>query len=380
MTATPDRTVLRWLLLLWLGVGGMLVLGGTVRLTGSGLSMTDWRPITGALPPLTDQAWAEEFARYLASPEGRLVNGWMALEDFRRIFFWEWAHRVAGRLLGLMVAVPWGVFLASGRLRGRLAWAVFGVFLLGAAQGGMGWFMVSSGLVDRPHVDHLRLAAHLLLALVLTVALLRLTLTQVERPAGHPGLHRAAGILVLLILVQCGFGAFVAGTHAGHVYPTWPGYGGAWPPPEALALTPWWRNVLDNPAGMHFVHRTVAWGVAAAVLLWSARAWRQGLRRLPLLLLGLVVAQIGLGVATVLLRVPVGVAVLHQACAWLLLSATTLASWATGGLPCPSDSRPSSSPSASRASSRSASPRGRSGRSTWPRLAGTSSRSTAGTS
>lgn len=315
---------------LWLGVGAMLVLGGITRLTGSGLSITEWRPVTGFLPPLSAAAWAEEFARYMDSPQGRLVNDWMALDDFKAIFFWEWLHRFWGRALGLLVAIPWAWLGLKGRLRGRTAWAVLGVFLLGAAQGLMGWVMVMSGLVDEPRVDHLRLAAHLCLALILTLAILRLALTQLERPAGGSlRRHRVGVLLVLALLIQCALGAFVAGTRAGLVFPTWPGFGGAWPPPQALTLDPLWRNIVENPAGMHFGHRTVGWLVALGVLGWAAVAWRAGQRRLPALLAGLVALQIALGALTVVLHVPVGMAVAHQACAWLLLSTLAAATWAT---------------------------------------------------
>ncbi len=325
-----DRVLFLWLLALWLGVGCMLVLGGITRLTGSGLSITEWKPITGMLPPLNAAAWADEFALYMDSPQGRLVNEWMELHDFKRIYFWEWLHRATGRMLGLLVAIPWAWFVARRRLRGRLAWAVFGVFVLGACQALMGWLMVASGLSDKPHVDHLRLAAHLSLALLLTVALVRLFLSQVERPpGGHRWLHIAGVALVVAVLVQSALGGLVAGTRAGLIYPTFPGFGGRWPPAEALALEPWWRNLIDNPAGMHFAHRTVAWCVALGVVGWAIAAWRAGFRRLPSLLVVLVCAQIALGAATVLLRVPVDVAVTHQAGAWLLLSVAVTAAWAS---------------------------------------------------
>ncbi len=383
VAAPADRALSRWFVALWVGVGCMLLIGGITRLTGSGLSITEWKPVTGALPPLGAAAWADEFARYLDSPQGRLVNDWMALADFKRIYFWEWLHRLAGRGLGLLVAIPWAWFVLRRKVRGRLALAVLGVFLLGAAQGLMGWLMVASGLVDRPQVSHLRLAAHLSLALLLSLAVLRLVLSQRDRPAlGSRLLHRLGGVLVLAVLLQAALGAFVAGTHAGLIYPTWPGFGGAWPPPEALSLRPLWENLFLNPAGMHFAHRTTAWAVASGVLLWSVLAWREGQRRLPVLLGVLIAAQIGLGIATVLLRVPVGVAAAHQFCAWLLLSALATATWATnpGAPPCPTDSRRSSSPSASRASSPSASPPAHSGKSAWPPPAGTSSPSTPATS
>jgi len=204
------------------------------------------------------------------------------------------------------------------------------LFLLGAGQGLMGWVMVASGLVDRPEVSHLRLAAHLELALLLTLAILRLALSQLPRPAGGGRwLHLGAMALVILALVQCGLGAFVAGTRAGLIYPTFPGFGVPWPPPEALALHPLWRNAVENPAGMHVLHRAVAWLLAGSILLWSVAALRSGWRRLPALLLLLVATQIALGAATVLLRVPVPVAASHQACAWLLLSTLAASAWAT---------------------------------------------------
>lgn len=222
-----SRPVIIWLVIIYLAIAAMVAVGGTVRLTGSGLSMVDWKPLMGALPPISEEAWTQKFELYQQSPQFQKVNHWMGLSDFKRIFFWEYIHRLLGRLLGVLFAVPWMWFVATGRLRGRNAAKTSLAFVLGGLQGLLGWYMVRSGLVDRPSVSHLRLAAHLGLALIVANYVLWLILEQRVRPPRpvdeeeerqRRWVYRGALGLLVLISVQVVYGAFVAGTRAGLIF------------------------------------------------------------------------------------------------------------------------------------------------------------------
>ena len=312
------RALQRWLGMLCVLVVGMVLIGGITRLTGSGLSMVEWKPVSGVLPPLGEAAWAEEFARYQASPQYRLVNAGMTLEAFQRIFFWEYVHRVAGRVVALALIVPFALLALRRRLGGhvqrRLALAS-GLVLL---QGAMGWYMVKSGLTHLPRVSHYRLAAHLSLALLLLSLLfwLLLTLRPFPLPLGEgrgEGLSphrvpRASGFTMLaLVALQLVYGAFMAGLHAGHMFSTFPTMNGAWVPAGLLAA----GGLLENPVSVHFIHRALGLGVllGAVALVWRART---GERHAAGCLLATLLLQTALGAATVLLHVPVWLAVLHQ--------------------------------------------------------------------
>ena len=300
------RALQRWLAALCVLVVGMVLIGGITRLTGSGLSMVQWKPVSGVLPPLGAAAWAEEFARYQASPQYRLVNAGMTLDGFQRIFFWEYLHRVAGRLVALALIVPWALLALGRRLPARvsrrLGWASALVLL----QGLMGWLMVKSGLVDVPRVSHFRLAAHLSLALLLLGFLFWLLL-EVRRPRPPLPLRPAGLALLGLVALQLVYGALMAGLHAGLFFSTFPTMNGAWVPQGVLAS----GGLLESPVAVHVVHRALG----LALLLWaSACVWRAraGERGAALLLLLTVLLQCALGAATVVLHVPVGLAVLHQ--------------------------------------------------------------------
>ena len=248
-----SHLVATWLLCLYLMVFAMVIVGGTTRLTGSGLSMVQWHPLMGALPPLSESDWVETFQKYQASPQYKLVNRWMLLSDFKRIFLWEYAHRLLGRLIGVFFFVPWLFFLVRRRLDGPLAWKTLVAFLLGGAQGLLGWFMVKSGLVDNPEVSHYGLAAHLVLALVVGHYLLWLFLDLRAPPAGRSRSQPRSTSdaptwsFIALLALQIVFGALMAGKHAGLVAATFPDMNGEWVPSTLFSIEPWWRDPRRKP-------------------------------------------------------------------------------------------------------------------------------------
>ena len=334
------RSVGIWLLVVAILVLAMVSLGGLTRLTGSGLSMVEWQPLT-VLPPLSDQAWATVFAKYQASPQYRLVNQGMDLDAFKGIFWLEYVHRLWGRLIGLVFLLPLLLFLATGRVGKADLPRLAGLFLLGGAQGLLGWLMVASGLVDRGEVSPLRLAAHLLAALAIYAALAWSAFDELSPPARRPrtsgGVRQALlGMLVLAVLTMA-VGALVAGLHAGLVYNSFPLMNGALVPAEAFAMSPWWLNLLANHALVQFLHRLLAmttWLASLALIL----ALIPGRTRLGLpaglvarLTLVPVAAtlQAALGIATLLNQVPLPLAAAHQLGAVLVVTAIL---WALHGV------------------------------------------------
>ena len=320
MKPIPPRSVSIWILSLYALVGLMILVGGITRLTGSGLSITEWRPIMGALPPLNEAEWWQAFELYRATPQFQSVNHWMSLSDFQGIFFWEYFHRLLGRFLGVAFFLPWLFFILKGRLVGSWARRTLVAFVLGGLQGALGWFMVASGLVDVPRVSHFRLAAHLGLAFLVGQYLLWLYLDlrrerREHQDAGVPltGVSRRLlhGFLALQA-VQTIYGAFMAGSRAGHLFNTFPDMNGAY-----FIV----GDYLNDPVAIHFVHRSVGWAVGVMGLYV---AWRLRESTLGRLVGGLVLLQFGLGVATVLTSVALPVAAAHQLGAWALLSATVV--------------------------------------------------------
>ena len=366
----------------------MVVVGGITRLTLSGLSITEWNPVIGVVPPLTHAQWAAEFARYKEVPEYRLIHYGMSLAQFKGIFFWEYTHRLLGRLIGVAFAVPFLWFWLRGRLPRRLVPALFGILALGFAQGALGWYMVESGLVHRVEVSQYRLVAHLALALLIYAAILWVALGLVRdpprasfapknpsppfrgeregpgaqrreslprtrsggevggaaapivgpphpalspRPAGREGEYyvagwrRAANAVILLVALTIAAGGFVAGTRAGLVYNTFPLMDGSLVPADYAQLHPFIRNLFANVAAIQFDHRLLAMTTFAAIVLVAAAGWRAALPRPAHIALWALLAaaalQVTLGISTLLLVVPIPLAVAHQAGAVLLLTA-----------------------------------------------------------
>jgi cytochrome c oxidase assembly protein subunit 15 len=331
---THSRAVRLWLYAVAALVLAMVLVGGATRLTESGLSITEWKPVTGVAPPLSQDAWRAEFEKYQATPQYRAMNSGMSLEAFKTIYWWEWTHRQLGRLVGAAFLLPFLFFLWRGwvaaSLRPRL-WFIFG---LGALQGAVGWWMVASGLADRVEVSQYRLATHLLLACLIYVALI-LTAQRLDQRAAPfgavPGRIRAGAVaLLVLVLAQIYLGALVAGLRAGYAYNTWPLIDGALVPDAARLLfeTPLWRNFFENILTVQFDHRVLAYAIFLIALVHAIDVGRtvkaRGVRAGAFALLGAIVVQIALGVATLLWVVPLSLALLHQAVAMLVLTTASV--------------------------------------------------------
>jgi cytochrome c oxidase assembly protein subunit 15 len=316
-----------WLLACCALVFAMVVVGGITRLTHSGLSIVEWQPIVGAVPPLDDEAWRETFRKYQDTPQFRQVNPHMALDGFKRIFWWEYVHRLLGRLIGVVFLAPLAWFAARGRVSRELTWKLAGIFALGGLQGAMGWYMVQSGLVDDPRVSQYRLAAHLALALAIYAAMLWIALGLLLPRAREAGPRAFGFALAALVFVQAIAGSFVAGIRAGLAYNTFPLMNGHLVPPGMLVIEPWYLNLFNNIATVQFDHRLIAWVLAALVpLFWlRTRSAAPRVRLAASLLLAALVLQIALGIATLVLVVPVPLAAAHQAGALLVFTAALFA-------------------------------------------------------
>ncbi|MCK9381428.1 MAG: COX15/CtaA family protein [Sulfuritalea sp.] len=326
-TNNSQRAVAWWLFACCAMVFLTMVVGGVTRLTHSGLSIVEWKPLIGALPPLTHADWLELFAKYQQTPEFIQRNHDMTLDGFQFIFWWEWAHRLLGRSIGVVFFLPYAWFLLRGRLRGALAAKVFGFFILGGLQGAMGWYMVKSGLVDDPRVSQYRLAAHLGLAFLLfgLMGWTGLGMLQPRRAMGAvapaPTFSMRLGTwLVVLVFIMVLSGALVAGIHAGLAYNTFPLMNGDFVPPEIFMIEPLWLNFFTNMATVQFDHRLIAWALMALIPWFSWRIWNEtpGARPAAVLLTLWLAVQVSLGIATLLLQVPVHLAATHQAGAMVL--------------------------------------------------------------
>lgn len=317
MSQVP-ASVRQWLIVVAGMIFFMIVIGALTRLTESGLSMVEWRPVTGWLPPLSDAAWQAELKKYLASPQGRIVNRDFTVLEFQEIFWLEYIHRVWGRLIGLAFALPLAWFWWRGALNAYLKPRLLALLVLGGLQGAMGWAMVASGLVDRPSVSHYRLAAHLFLAIVIyayTVWLiLELTPRAIHRD--DPKVARKATALIGFLLVVLVWGAFMAGLRAGTAHSTFPTMSGYWIPPGLFDLSPAWINLFENGTTIQFVHRWLAKLLVLGVLIMAWRAPRSE----TLAAAAMALFQLGLGIATILSGVSIPIATLHQAGAVLLLT------------------------------------------------------------
>lgn len=325
---TRHRVIRLWLYAVAALIFAMVLVGGATRLTESGLSIVEWKPLTGALPPLSEGAWQAEFDKYKTIPQFMQMNRGMSLSQFKTIFWWEWAHRLLGRVIGVAFLLPFLFFLAKGwiepGLRGRLAF----IFGLGALQGGVGWWMVASGLADRVEVSQYRLATHLILACVIFAAMVWTAARLRERPANDVPVRLRAGAIALLtlVLIQIYLGALVAGLRAGLIYNTWPLIDGSLIPNAAGLMheTPAWRNVFENTLTVQFDHRMVAYAIV--VLAWlhaldAVATLRRGfLVTHALALAAVVTVQAALGVLTLLYVVPIDLALAHQAIAIVALA------------------------------------------------------------
>ena len=324
----PHKQMAIWLFVCCALVFCMVVLGGTTRLTRSGLSIVEWQPVSGIVPPLTTQDWHVLFEKYKAYPEYKKNNQGMSLSDFKKIFWFEYAHRVLGRLIGIAFLVPFLYFLVRGCVARRLGIKLFALFVLGGLQGALGWYMVKSGLIDIPRVSPYRLTAHLLLALAIYGYMLWLALSLWRHKAldtSSSGTHtmRFALTLLILIAITITSGGFVAGTHAGFAFNTFPLMHGRWIPEGIFVFTPFWRNFFENIPLVQFNHRMLAFLSALLVLSFWLYAHKKLASNLRLACHGLLFVaclQILLGISTLLLVVPVSLAASHQAGALLLFS------------------------------------------------------------
>lgn len=312
-------------------VFAMMLIGAITRLTESGLSMVEWRPLIGALPPLSEAEWVRVFEIYQQTPEFQKVNSWMGLSDFKNIFFWEWFHRFWGRLIGLVYAVPLIYFWITKQIRSGDHWKFIGLLFLGGAQAVMGWYMVESGLVDEPAVSHYRLAAHLSLAFVIFALLIWMGLRYMDFEQKPSARLYAQGWGVLGILIITIFwGAYVAGLDAGRIYNEWPLMGGSFIPSDMWFLDPAWVNLFENHAAVQFTHRWLAIIAAATILWFSWSGIKAGYcKYLFGGLAAMVTLQVALGIATLLSVVWIPLATIHQAGAVMLVGLMTIALYHT---------------------------------------------------
>lgn len=334
-----DRQLALWLLACAVVIYGMILLGGVTRLTESGLSMVEWRPVTGILPPVGEVAWQDAFAKYQRFPEYQKINLGMSLDEFKVIFMYEYLHRLLGRLIGLLFLVPLVLFALRGTLRPGIMPRLALLFVLGGCQGLLGWYMVQSGLVDRPSVSQYRLTAHLGLAVALYAAIVWQVLRLWPAPANPlprcsvaPGLARGALGLVFLVYLMILSGGLVAGTDAGFAYPTWPRMGDGLVPPGLYATSPSWLAAFEDVTTIQFNHRLFAYLLFVLVGGFALKLVLRGAdRRLRLIgaaLAGVLLLQITLGISTLLSHVAVPVAAAHQGGAVALLTIMLLAAHA----------------------------------------------------
>src|ERR1700677_4820889 len=328
---THTRAIRLWLYAVAALVLAMVLVGGATRLTESGLSITEWRPVMGVVPPLSEGQWQEALAKYQAIPQYLALNAGMSLADFKVIYWWEWTHRLLGRVIGVAFLLPFVWFLWRRWIPRELRPRLWFILALGALQGAVGWWMVASGLSERIEVSQYRLAAHLTLAGIIYVALIRAAAGRAVLPRfpARPATRAGALCLLVLVLAQIYLGALVAGLRAGYAYNTWPLIDGALMPKsgDLFFQTPPWRNFFENILTVQFDHRIIAYLIfigAAVHAVDVVRNEKARGRSGALTLLAAVALQIVLGIATLLLVVPLPLALLHQAGAMLVLTVATL--------------------------------------------------------
>ncbi len=325
--------IIRWWLL---GVAALVflivIVGGATRLTESGLSIVEWKPVTGTLPPLSEAQWQAEFAKYKTIPQYQLINRGMSLSEFKTIYWWEWGHRLLGRLIGAAFLLPFVFFLARGWVDRALKTRLWGIFALGALQGGVGWWMVYSGLADRTEVSQYRLGTHLILACLIFLALLWTAARLAGRPAVAVSgrLRGTVVVLLVLVLLQIYLGALVAGLRAGLTYNTWPLLDGSFIPSlgDLFAAQPAWRNLFENALTVQFNHRMIAYVLLAVAgfHVWDvARSGGRGPVATGALAIAAVLGiQVVTGILTLIYVVPIVLALVHQGLAVILLAVVVL--------------------------------------------------------
>jgi cytochrome c oxidase assembly protein subunit 15 len=320
-----------WLIVVAALIALMVLVGGATRLTESGLSIVEWKPVTGTLPPLSEAQWAQAFEGYKAIPQYRELNAGMSLSEFKTIFWWEWSHRLLGRVIGAVYLLPFLYFLWRGAFGAELKKRLWLIFALGALQGAVGWWMVASGLTQRTEVSQYRLATHLVLALIIFASIVW-TLRRMRarlQPLVPARLKISAVALLTLTFVQIYFGALVAGLRAGRVYNTWPEIDGAFIPSAARLWfeEPWWRNLFDNTLTVQFEHRMTAYALLALAVLHAIDAARSRAGAVATgawWLVAAIVLQAALGILTLLYQVPIDLALAHQAVAIVVLTLAVL--------------------------------------------------------
>lgn len=321
------KQIVGWLVVCGILVFCMIIVGGATRLTHSGLSIVEWEPIVGTIPPLNDTDWNQVFDEYKGSPEYQLINFGMSLDEFKVIFWWEYFHRLLGRLIGFVFFLPFLFFLLTRRLNAGLTGRLLGIFALGGLQGGMGWYMVASGLVDEPNVSQYRLTAHLGIAFLIfgaitwtAMSVLYPSKTNLSVPVKSMYKTSVAVSATLFLMVLSG--GFVAGLQAGLIYNTFPLMGNSFIPPNLFALTPFWTNFFDNMTTVQFDHRIIAYILAIMIPIFWFKLRRRDVsnrtKTLSNLLLGLLALQIVLGITTLIYHVPTVLGVAHQAIGSLL--------------------------------------------------------------
>ncbi len=334
-----SRAMFWWLVVVAAFVCSMILVGGATRLTDSGLSIVEWRPVTGAIPPLTQEGWEQELEKYRQIPEYQIQNRGMSMSEFQFIYWWEWGHRQLGRVLGLVFAIPFFYFLLTGRMPKRLQPRLWILFALGGLQGAIGWWMVSSGLTERLDVSQYRLATHLCMAFVI----LGLTLwTALELRYGpvkalmRSNLFPWVTAFWAAVFLQIAMGAFVAGLDAGRIYTTWPGFQGNLFPPDYLQGLPVWQAIFESRPAVQFQHRWMAYAlvVAGGILAWLI--WQRpdtAFRRFAIAIPAVLSLQVVLGIATLVAAAPLWLSLLHQGGAIALFMTVGAAAWMAARVP-----------------------------------------------
>jgi len=322
-----NKQIAYWLLFGAFMVLLMVIIGGITRLTHSGLSIVTWQPIKGILPPMNEEEWNQAFEAYKNIPEYQKVHHYFSLQDFKNIFFWEYLHRMLGRSLGLIFIIPFLYFYLTNRLQNnKLIKRLLLILLIGGVQGLAGWYMVKSGLVENTSVDHVRLALHMSLALIILGVICWTVLElliPIESTIDVKGLHKFLKIIMLFVVIQIIYGGLTAGLKAGHVFPTYPKMGGKWLPDisKKVFYKEGWLSIFDFPVTVQFIHRWLGLGILLGLLflvfLYKDKIHTLLLKRLLILIIVLISLQYLFGVFVIILKVPISLGVIHQLTAFL---------------------------------------------------------------